>query len=398
MSPQAGAVATLFATPGVACAAGPGAAGAGGAGAAVAVAAGSPEVAAAADEGVGEESGAGTADGAAAGTSGVGSALEHAAKTASESARTKPTERVMCADDSNPLNRVATSSAEAARERAVQRELDPQLRLGLDSAPRRSPTLMARTLTTISALLFVLLASKGVYAGDGHFEPAFDPQKTAFGEKGEFIIGADRLVPVFSYTQEWEGNLGFPPVGTTSLSTTSSQGAFSFLWGSGGPIQPAFFTAPRAGFDYVLIPHLTLGAELVIFATTGASQTLTRTTAMGSTATAQGAPEQVILGFAPRVGYVLRLTNLFSLWLRGGFSFYSEGDSLSLGTNTGGGTNLFALDLEPQFVITPLPHVGIALSPTLDLPLFGQVWHDVNENANFDMLYFGINASLLVYF
>jgi hypothetical protein len=386
LSPQAGPVATLFATAGVACAAGAGGAGARGAGTTVAAAAGSPEVAAAADEGVGEESPAGIADGGGAplatGTSGVGSALEHAAKLASDSARTKPTERVMCADDSNLRNRVATSSAEAARERTLQRELDPQLRLGLDSAPRRSPTLMARTLTTISALLFVLLASKGAYA-----------QKAAFGEKGEFIIGADRLVPVFSYTQEWAGTPD------SNQSTTNSQGAFSFLWGSGGPIQaPAFFTAPRAGFDYVLIPHLTLGAELVIFATTGASQTLTRNTTMGSTATAQAAPEQVIFGFAPRVGYVLRLTDMFSLWLRGGFSFYSEGDSSSLGTAGNGGANLFALDLEPQFVITPLAHVGIALSPTLDLPLFGQVWNNVNQSANFDMLYFGLNASLLVYF
>jgi hypothetical protein len=247
---------------------------------------------------------------------------------------------------------------------------------------------MARTLTTISALLFVLLASKGAYA-----------QKAAFGEKGEFIIGADRLVPVFSFTQEWEGNLGIPPAGTTSLSSTSSQGAFSFFWGSGGPIQaPAFFTAPRAGFDYVLIPHLTLGGELVIFTTTGASTTVTRTTAMGTTTTPNQAPTEVLFGFAPRVGYVLRLTDLFSLWLRGGFSFYSEGDSFTFGNNPGSGENLFAIDLEPQFVITPLPHIGISLSPTLDLPLFGQRWHDPNENANFDMLYFGINASLLVYF
>ncbi len=246
---------------------------------------------------------------------------------------------------------------------------------------------MVRTLTTVAALLFVLLASKGAYA-----------QKATFGEKGEFIIGADRLVPVFSYTQEWVGHLGPLPAGETGQSSTNSQGAFSFLWGSGGPIAPAFFTAPRVGFDYVLIPHLTLGGEVVIFANTGASQTVTRNTAMGNTATAVGAPEQVIFGFAPRVGYVLRLTDLFSLWLRGGFSFYSEGDSLSLGTNTGTGANLFALDLEPQFVITPVSHVAIALSPTLDLPLFGQVWADVNENANFDMLYFGINASMLVYF
>lgn len=250
---------------------------------------------------------------------------------------------------------------------------------------------MVRTLTTISALLFVLLASKGAYA-----------QKAAFGEKGEFIIGADRLLPVVSYSQDWQGNLGFPPPTTTGQSFTRSQGGFSFLWGSagawGGYQEPAFFTVPRIGLDYVLTPHLTLGGDLVVFVTTGASYTTTQNRVTGTTVTENGSDQQVIFGLAPRVGYILHLNDLFSLWLRGGLSFYSEGDTASAGTNPGMGVNQFALDLEPELVITPLSHVGISLSPTLDLPLVGQVWHDPNLTANSAVLYFGIDASLLVYF
>ena len=250
---------------------------------------------------------------------------------------------------------------------------------------------MVRTLTTVSALLFVLLASKGAYA-----------QKAAFGEKGEFIIGADRLVPLVSYSEVWQGNLGFPPAGTTGQSFTRSQGGVSFLWGSaggwGGYQEPAFFTVPRVGFDYVLTPHLTLGGDLVIFATTGASSSVTRTTAMGSVTTENGNDQQVLFGIAPRVGYILHLSDLFSLWLRGGLSFYSETDDLTAGVDPHAGANQFALDLEPQFVITPLSHVGISLSPTLDLPLFGSTWRDPNETANSAVLYFGINASMLIYF
>jgi hypothetical protein len=242
---------------------------------------------------------------------------------------------------------------------------------------------MIRTLTTISALLFVLLASRGAYA-----------QKAGFGEKGEFILGADRLVPVFSYSQVWQGHLGNAPPNET---TTFSQTSFSFFWGSTAP-EDTFFTVPRIGLDYVLAPHFTIGGELVLFVTAGASSSIATNTPAGTTTTPNQSTTRTTFGIAPRVGYVLELTNLFSLWLRGGFSFYTEGDSQTLGTNTGSGVNQFALDLEPQFVITPLAHVGITLGPTLDLPLFGQRWQDPNQSAYDAVLFFGINAGLLVYF
>ena len=61
-----------------------------------------------------------------------------AAAAAGKSMRIKPTEWVTVRDDSNLSGRRATSSGEGALDGTAQRELDPQLRLGLDSARRRS--------------------------------------------------------------------------------------------------------------------------------------------------------------------------------------------------------------------------------------------------------------------
>ncbi len=70
---------------------------------------------------------------------------------------------------------------------------------------------MKRTLTATGAALAVLLAA-----------PLANAQtKGGFGEKGQFIISADRLVPVFSYTSDvWTDNSVNPSV-TTSVSGTS---------------------------------------------------------------------------------------------------------------------------------------------------------------------------------
>jgi hypothetical protein len=246
---------------------------------------------------------------------------------------------------------------------------------------------MARTLTTISAALFVLLASKVAWA-----------QKQGFGDTGEFILGADRLVPVLSYSQGWTGHLGNLPAGETGETTTSSQTAFSFFWGSTYP-GATFFTVPRIGLDYVLAPHFTIGGEMALFITAGATQSTQIDQANGGSTTIPGAPaSRTLFGIAPRAGYVLRLTNLFALWLRGGFSFYTETDTTNVGNNVSGGLNQFSMDLEPQFVITPLPHLGLTIGPTLDVPLFGRIWLDPNESASSAVLFFGITGAAIAYF
>jgi hypothetical protein len=246
---------------------------------------------------------------------------------------------------------------------------------------------MVRTLTTVSTALLVLLATNVASA-----------QAQSFGEKGQFILGADRLVPLLSYSQTWTGHLGNLPPGESGETTTTSQTAFSFFWGSTSP-QETFFTVPRIGFDYVLAPHFTIGGEAVLYITAGASSSLEQDrTAGGSVTTVGATTTRTIFGIAPRAGYLLRLTDLFSLWLRGGFSFYTDGDKRTLGNNPSSGANQFALDFEPQLVITPLPHVGFTLGPTLDVPLFGQIWADPNESASSATLFFGITGGMVAYF
>lgn len=246
---------------------------------------------------------------------------------------------------------------------------------------------MARPLTTLSTALFVLLASKLAYA-----------QRQGFGDTGQFIVGADRLVPLLSYSETWTGHLGNLGAGETGETTTSSQTALSFFWGATSPGE-TFFTVPRIGFDYVLAPHFTIGGEMALFATTGASQSTEHDQANGVSTTTPGAPTtRTLFGIAPRVGYILRLTNLFGLWLRGGLSFYTESDTTNVGANVSSGSNQFAMDLEPQFVITPLPHIGLTMGPTLDVPLFGRIWVDPNESASSAVFYFGITGAMIAYF
>lgn len=184
-----------------------------------------------------------------------------------------------------------------------------------------------------------------------------------FGDRGQFILSADRLVPLFAWTRSAQDE-------AVGGSTVSTQTAFSFFWGSTSP-EELFFTVPRLGFDYTVIPHLTVGGDLALFFTAGRDTTnhAADGTVLNPNATALG--NVVLFGIAPRVGYILRLNDLVSFWLRGGISFYTETHSEP---NNGGheNSNQFALDLEPQLVVTPVPHFGLTASLTGDIPLVGQ--------------------------
>ncbi len=246
---------------------------------------------------------------------------------------------------------------------------------------------MLRTLTaTLAALLVVLTASVAC------------AQKQEIGEKGEFILGADRLVPLFSYSRTTQGNLGALPPGETGQSITTTQTSLSFFWGGTSP-EETFFTAPRIGLDYVLFRNFTIGGETVLFVTTGASASLEQDRINGTTTTTtQQSTTSTIFGIAPRAGYIFRLTDLLSIWARGGISYYTLSNKVALGNNPGSGANQFALDIDPQLVITPMPHLGFTVGTTLDVPLFGQVWQDPNENAFSKTLYFGITAGMIGFF
>jgi hypothetical protein len=267
---------------------------------------------------------------------------------------------------------------------------------------------MMRRLTAVVAGAGVLLTASvaGAQAHGG------------FGQQsGEFIFSADRLFSLFSYTHVSQDRLNPVPAGTKFVDTSNGT-SISLLGGislpigtNDGQVIVSPFTVPRLGFDYVVIPRVTVGGDVIVFFTLGGNTATDATPNGGSTTTnSNDVPSQLLFGVAPRAGYIFTLTDLFSIWLRGGLSYYLETTKQTIGAGnaqvtTSFNTNQFALDLEPQLVITPVPHVGFTLSPTLDIPLVGR--HSTTQDrtngststdASSSILFFGITAGLLAYF
>jgi hypothetical protein len=228
-----------------------------------------------------------------------------------------------------------------------------------------------------------------------------------FGQQGQLILSADRLFTLFGYSRVSQDDVAPPP--NTQSTTTDTSSWFSFFWGSTAPAE-SFFTVPRVGLDYTIVPRVTLGGDLVAFFTVGGSRT-TDTTVNGMTVSSStDSPSTTIFGVAPRGGYIIPLNDILSLWLRGGFSFYTSStkSTSNIGPLTGTtteGVNQFALDLEPQLVINPIPHFGFTAGLTGDIPLVGHRSIDVSQgnasssaSAGSSILFIGANVGILGWF
>jgi hypothetical protein len=266
---------------------------------------------------------------------------------------------------------------------------------------------MMRTLTAVGATLGVLLAA-----------PLASAQANAggtFGQQGQFIVSADRLFDLFAFSRNQQ-DLFNPNPGDNKTTQTSTQTSFGLLWGSAFPTgSENFYTIPRVGFDYTIVDHITVGGEVVAFFTVGGSTSTEHDHPNGSTTTdSADNPGWSVFGIAPRGGYILPLTDLFSLWLRGGFSWYTANSksTISAGnasTTTSTGIQQFAIDLDPQLVITPLPHAGFTVGLTGDIPIGGGHSQEINitngtMNANTkfsaasSQAFFGVTTGMLVWF
>ena len=80
-----------------------------------------------------------------------------------------------------------------------------------------------------------------------------------FGSAGQIILSADRLAPLFAYSNNKTTDNSTNPA--TSQSTTTTQLAllpsFNDLLFNGN-----FYNVPRVGFDYVVVDHVTVGADV----------------------------------------------------------------------------------------------------------------------------------------
>ncbi|HEY5241390.1 MAG TPA: hypothetical protein VIJ22_07990, partial [Polyangiaceae bacterium] len=131
---------------------------------------------------------------------------------------------------------------------------------------------MVRRLTAVAAGVGVMLVGSLAQA----------QTKSTLGDPGEFIFSADRLMPVLGYSNESTTQATQLPPGVNKISSSESQSSLGFFWGGspgyvvplGGTnaTLPNVFTVPRLGFDYTVIPNLTVGGEIVVYFTLGGTQ------------------------------------------------------------------------------------------------------------------------------
>jgi hypothetical protein len=216
------------------------------------------------------------------------------------------------------------------------------------------------------------------------------------------VISADRLMDVFSYTSTTQKFQNGP----TTVETTTSGPGISLLLGR--TARDNFHSIPRVSGDVVLPTPITIGGSIPFAAGLGGTRE-TKQTPGGSRSV--DAPNVTIFGFVPRVGYLLNLSDLFSFWPRAGVGIYSQSSTSKEVNNNGvevkttDTTTAFSLDLDPQFVIHPVPHFGFSFGPLINIPLSGKVETETETGPtsntvknDLSIFHFGITASLLGWF
>lgn len=213
------------------------------------------------------------------------------------------------------------------------------------------------------------------------------------GAQGQVIFSADRLSPLLSYSRvRVEDNNGSLTTSTTSL---------NLLWnGSVNGLQDVY-DVPRLGIDYGLAPHITIGGN--VFATIPMSSKQSATD--NNTTVTQDGDKTSAFGLAARVGYVMPLGPKLALWARGGLG-YSRIGVTSPRNNPGDSRyeslSQLGINLEPQLVISPGPHVGIMVGLVADIPVTGtdhteRTNNNVTTSEDFDAsaLHIGLSVSLI---
>ncbi len=220
-----------------------------------------------------------------------------------------------------------------------------------------------------------------------------------FGEKSQLIVAVDRLMPAFSYTSQTVT----ATQGGATLKTSDSGTSAALLFGR-EPNLGVVHTIPRVAFDFTIVRHLTLGGAIAVAFGLGG----THEEDFGNNATRRSdAAKTSIIGLAPRIGYILPIGNNFAFWPRAGFAFYSVSTKFQTVTQgnvdvtTTNNDSLLSLDLDPQFVWTPIAHFFFNFGPILNVPLSGSRSVEVatgptttTTKNDLSVVHFGLTAGL----
>jgi hypothetical protein len=161
-----------------------------------------------------------------------------------------------------------------------------------------------------------------------------------FSDSGEVNLAIERALGIHYVHQSYDTPAGDYEFDGTTIGIGWYGALTAFHWS-------------RAALDVFVIDQLSVGGSLAFFAHSGD-------------------PDGDGILFAPRVGYAIPLSDLFTFWPRGGITFIDINDN-----------NLFAFSAEAAFVLTPQPTWGIILAPTLDFGFAGE--QNDNDYSEFAM-------------
>lgn len=201
--------------------------------------------------------------------------------------------------------------------------------------------------------------------------PSEAQEAGGLGAKGQLLVSADRLFPLFSYSR-----VSVTRTEAGRELTSSVSGSSLVMLVGTEPELGTVHTIPRVAVDYTIIDRLTLGGSVALaFGLGGTTKT---DVVNGNTITTResDAPTRNLIGISPRVGYIFPMGDVLAFWLRGGFSFYSarekrtvfQGNNNIARTETDKDTVL-SLDFDPQLMIVPIPHFFFHVGPIINLPV-----------------------------
>jgi hypothetical protein len=216
---------------------------------------------------------------------------------------------------------------------------------------------------------------------------------------GNIIISADRLAPIVDY---WSSTT----TDTNGSKSTSSRTSISLVTSNPLAALGTVYNVPRFGLDGVIGPGVTIGGAAWIYTDLNASNSTTP--ANGGSSTSFDQPKATYWGVAPRVGYILAIGDMVSLWPRAGVEYHdvSSGTVTNNGSTSGGSSSTqLALDVDALLVITPVHHFGITIGPGAAIPLTGKASNTstfagqtTTTSRDSAMWWVGLNAGLLGYF
>jgi hypothetical protein len=183
-----------------------------------------------------------------------------------------------------------------------------------------------------------------------------------FATAGRFAVGVERAFGYASTTTKIETDL---QPGNVNYESDTTRTQFDFL--ARGTVKSPF-VAPRVGFDYFVIDGLSIGGALGYYSTEHDGDE-TR----GNNKTDIVKEEDSGWLVAPRVGYCFMFTDMVGIWPRGGFTYASgkEERSPPVGADQKLEADVLDLTIEGMLVISPVPHAGFMVGPTLEFPLSG---------------------------